>query len=296
MKRAALQKVIPEKPKYIGQGLRQTGNKIFYEAMVIKGNQCIRPGDSLLLQSGEVGGTPYICRCTEIWCDVTKEEAMLKGQWFYRKTDIEKKYFDPSIPTGDVEIYLSNESQPNSAETVLSKIVVIYNDDTIEVVRQKKERSKLLKLPLFFCNYKYTTRVKKGASHFSKLKAQSLRIPEMRMLSVKAEHNLVTTSHRRGDAAQALLRKSSGTSGSHGGTMRAKRTHTQAILEVPPLLGLERRKSVEFIDPLGGEYTYTVHGGSSFKEDGTMVAKKRRKTKNTNGKRKFKFPGEFFDF
>ena len=116
------------------------------------------------------------------------------------------------------------------------------------------------------------------------------------MLSVKAEHNLVTTSHRRGDAAQALLRKSSGTSGSHGGTMRAKRTHTQAILEVPPLLGLERRKSVEFIDPLGGEYTYTVHGGSSFKEDGTMVAKKRRKTKNTNGKRKFKFPGEFFDF
>ena len=124
------------------------------------------------------------------------------------------------------------------------------------------------------------------------------------MLSVKAEQTLTASAHRRGDAAQTFLKKNSVTSVTNvtsvtsvtsAGTndsVRAKRTHTQALLEVPPLLGLQRRKSVEFIDPLGGEYTYTVYGGSSFREDGTMVATKRRKTENMNGKRnKFSFPG-----
>ena len=288
LKRAA----IHDKPKYVGQGLRQVGNKIFYEALIIKGDQYIRPGDSMLLQSGESGGVPYICRCTEMWCDVTKEEAMLRGQWFYRQSDIDASNFNEFVETGDTEIYLSNEKAINSAETVLSKIQVIYGNDAVEIVRQKKERAKQTKQPLFYCGHRYATKVKKGASHFSKFRA-ALKVTEQRMLSIKDEEKKIKSSHRRA-AAVALLRTNSGSkvdgSGSGGGK-GTKRTHSQAALDVPPLLGLQRRKSVEFLDPQGGQYTYTVYGGSSFKVDGTIDHSKKKKTRSRL-KKQYKFRGK----
>ena len=123
-----------EKPKYVGQGIRQSNNRIFYEALVIKGDQYIRPGDSVILQSGGGDELPFVCRVEEMWCDITKEEAHIRGKWFYRESDIvNKSKMDNQILQGklkDTDIFLSDENQNNSAETVLGKILVVYNDDS----------------------------------------------------------------------------------------------------------------------------------------------------------------------
>ena len=310
LKRAAS---LVEKPKYVGQAMRQSGHKIYYSALVIKGDQYVRPGDSILLQSGEDGGMPYICRVTEIWCDSTKEEAMLRGQWFYRRGDIDPLHLqDPQILStpydnhNDEDIFLSNESQPNSAETVLGKIFIIYRDDTIGTIREKKERAKATRMPLYHCNFKYAATAKKGSkggkgvSHFTKYKSSLMKVREPKLLSYKEEQIAMGSSHRRGNNGTGGSggKGGQGNYGSHGRqnttTSSAKRTHYEAELNVPPLLGLERRKSVEFLDPTGGEYTYTINGGSSFKEDGTIIQTKRRKRARSNDAKPHQFESKWW--
>ena len=288
-KRAAM----AEKPKYVGQGIRQSGNRIYYEALVIKGDQYIRSGDAILLQSGETGGIPYICRVSDMWCESSREEAMIRGQWFYRRSDIDPTHIETSIQqitTGsnsEEDIFLSKEGQKNSAETVLCKIIIVYGDDSVHSIRAKKERAKITKTPLYHCNFKYNSRVKKGASHFTKYKSSLVRVPEPELLSIKEEQIAIGSSHRRGVSVGSVGSGGSGGSGSSSSKSRksVKRSHAEADFDVQRLLGLERRKSVEFLDPMGGEYTYTIFGGSSFKEDGTIIQTKRRKTSNSKDKR-----------
>ena len=49
-----------KKPKYVGKAYRMKLNHYFYDTLVVKG-QVVRRGDTLLLQSGEPEGKPYVC-------------------------------------------------------------------------------------------------------------------------------------------------------------------------------------------------------------------------------------------
>ena len=115
------------------------------------------------------------------------------------------------------------------------------------------------------------------------------------MLAIKEEQHSIKMSHRRGALGEKNVVNGKSSSSSTNQRASAKRTHSEAVLDVPPLLGLQRRASVQFLDDVGGEYTYTVYGGSSFKEDGTIIHKKEKKSRVTLGgkKKEHQFSGKY---
>ena len=149
---------------------------------------------------------------------------------------------------------------------------------------------------LYFCSYRYRRTVRnKGSPHLVTFNCSDLKIKTERMLAIKEEQHSIKMSHRRGALGEKNVVNGKSSSSSTNQRASAKRTHSEAVLDVPPLLGLQRRASVQFLDDVGGEYTYTVYGGSSFKEDGTIIRKKEKKSRVTLGgkKKEHQFSGNY---
>jgi hypothetical protein len=59
--------------------------------------------------------------------------------------------------------------------------------------------------------------------------------------------------------------------------------------DITPLLGLKRRTTVNYTDPVGGRYTWTIIGGSSFKEDGSISKERKIFYRNENKGKAYNF-------
>ena len=83
----------------------------------------------------------------------------MRGAWFYRLSDIPRNQIKgrPSNKQkrdrkqADDKLYLSNECNTNSLESVLKRVAVIYSDDSSDTVTAKREWAARHGSEIYFC-------------------------------------------------------------------------------------------------------------------------------------------------
>ena len=134
----------------------------------------------------------------DIWFNKNRNEASLRGAWFYRTDDIQasvirklygkKRKRDTS--GGEAELFLSYDMNTNSSETVLKRVAVVYADDTDETIAAKKEWADRHGCETFVCNYFYRTRTER----FQEFSRTTSKVQEEPMMTANAEKKILDVS------------------------------------------------------------------------------------------------------
>ncbi len=220
----------------------------------------------------------------DIWFNKNKKEASLRGAWFYRTEDIPAKIIQKlqrikrkrDDGNRDPEVFLSNDLNTNSAETVLKRVAVIYSDDTEEIVAAKREWAGRHGCETFECGYFYKTKT----GRFNEYARAANRAPGEPMMTAAEEKKIVAASTWAPDLTEvpeivppSLTRESSSAVTGVRKDGHSLESRKPSVSD-GPFMGLERRKSATFMDPDAGKYSFSIFGGTSFRVDGSLIAKR----------------------
>ena len=134
----------------------------------------------------------------DIWYNKKQKEAMIRGAWFYRTNDIARKTIQKLLGKkrkrdgGDGELFLSNDINTNSSDTVLKRVAVIYADDSEEVKVAKREWAARHRSEVFLCDYFYKTKTR--SVRFEEFTQAANKVQEQPQMTADEERKVIEAS------------------------------------------------------------------------------------------------------